>query len=87
MQLGDNFTGSKGAINGADGVPDTISQINPSATYCFKVTAKPNTVIPATNTDQVFRAWLRVLAIKPTGGTIVLGSDRELLFVVPATGN
>ena len=81
-QLADNFTGPKALIAGADGVPDTITDINPAPVYCFKVTPKPNTVIPQTTTEQTFRAWLRVLAIKPDG-TITLGPDREVRFIVP----
>jgi hypothetical protein len=82
-RLADNFTGPKALVMGADGVPDTVTQTNPAPVLCFKVTPKPNTVIPPTATDQTFRAWLRVLAIKP-GGTIVLGPDRDVLFIVPA---
>lgn len=84
-QLADNFIGPKALVAGSDGVPDTIMQINPGPLYCFKVTPKPNAVIPQTTTEQAFRAWLRVLAIKPDG-TIVLGPDREILFIVPPIG-
>jgi hypothetical protein len=81
-ELADNFTGPKALIAGADGVPDTIAQTNPAPVYCFKVTPKPNSVIPQTTTQQTFRAWLRVLAIKPNG-IITLGPDRDVLFIVP----
>ena len=84
-QLADNFIGPKALVVGTDGVPDTITQVNPGPFFCFKVTPKPNTVIPQTTTEQTFRAWLRVLAIKPNG-TIVLGPDREILFIVPPIG-
>ena len=84
-QLADNFSGPQALVAGPDGVPDTITQVNPGPLYCFKVTPKPNTVIPQTTTEQAFRAWLRVIAIKPNG-TIVLGPDREVLFIVPPIG-
>ena len=86
-QLADNFTGPKALVKAADGVNDTIKQVNPGSLYCFNVTPKANKVIPATTDVQTFTAWLKVLAIKPTGGTFALGSDRQVLFVVPPVLN
>jgi hypothetical protein len=80
-QLVDNFSGPK-AIPGADGINDTITQTNVNLLYCFQVTAKANSTVPATSAPQFFHAWLRILAIAPTR-TIALGPDRELFFVVP----
>ncbi|MBL8718144.1 MAG: hypothetical protein JNL79_19340 [Myxococcales bacterium] len=86
-QLADNFTGPKALVKAADSVNDTIKQVNPGSLYCFNVTPKENTtVVPGTDV-KTFKAWLKVLAIKPTGGTLGLGADREVLFVVPPTLN
>ena len=84
-QLADNFTGPNAGA-GPDGINDTITQANPGPLYCFNVTAKATTTVPATNSMQTFHAWLRVLAIKPDG-TLVLGADREVFFLVPAAGS
>jgi hypothetical protein len=86
-QLADNFTGPKALSGPADGVPDTIKQVNPGNLYCFNVTPKANTVIAATADPQTFVAWLKVVAVKPTGGTFALGADREVLFIVPPVLN
>jgi hypothetical protein len=80
-QLADNCTGPSCSV-GSDGTLDTILQVNPDPFYCFNVTPKANSTVPATSAAQIFRAWLRVLAIKP-GGSLVLGQDREVFFLVP----
>jgi hypothetical protein len=86
QQLADNFTGPKALVVGADGVNDTITQINPAPIYCFNVTPKANSTVAATASPQIFRAWLRVQAITPNG-SIALGQDRQILFLVPGAGN
>jgi len=83
-QLADNFTGPK-AVAGADGINDTISQSDLASLYCFNVTPKANSTVPATAAPQVFRAWLRILAVKP-GGSPILGQDRAIFFLVPPGG-
>ncbi len=82
-QLRDNFTGPKALTKAADGVNDTIAAVNPGAYYCFDVTPKANTVVTPKPTVQLFTGWLKVNAIKPTGGTFALGTDRKVLFIVP----
>ena len=86
-KLADDFVGPKALVAGADGVFDTITALNPGSLYCFDVVPKPNTSVVAKTTPQIFRAWLRVLAIKPSGGTYSLGVDREVLFLVPPIVN
>jgi hypothetical protein len=86
-QLADNFTGPKALTKAADGVSDTINQVTPGSLYCFNVTPKENTTITPKADVQTFKAWLKVLAIRPTGGTFVLGADRPVLFVVPPLVN
>ena len=86
-QLADNWVGPKALSAGADGVSDTIKQVNPGNLYCFNVVPKPNTVVPATTSVQTFTAWLKVVAAKPTGGTFALGSDRQVLFLIPPVLN
>jgi len=86
-QLADNYTGPKALSGPADGVWDTIKAVTPGSLYCFDVTPKPNTTVVQKTTAQLFKAWLKVLAIKPTGGTFALGADREVLFIVPPIVN
>lgn len=83
-QLADNFSGPKAGA-GSDGINDTISLSDLASLYCFNVTPKANSTVPATAAPQVFRAWLRILAVKP-GGSPILGEDRAILFLVPAGG-
>jgi len=85
-QVADNFHTPK-AIAGAGDIKETITGVNPGPLYCFNVVPKPNITVVATTDVQIFRAWLRVLAIKPTGGTFTLGSDREVIFLVPPVLN
>jgi hypothetical protein len=82
-QLSDYFTGPKALLASPDGVSDTARGVNPGGVYCFDLTPKPNTTVPRLAAAQVFKAWIRVLAIKPTGGTFALGSDRQVVFIVP----
>jgi hypothetical protein len=87
----DNYTGPK-AIVGADLDKETILGLNPGPLYCFNVVPKPNTTVKPTTAPQVFRANLRTHADKPAppagpGGSFVLGTDREVLFVVPPALN
>lgn len=86
QQLADNFTGPKAIANGPDGVNDTITQDHPGPVYCFNVTPKANSSVAATSSMQVFRAWLRIRAITPNGA-LAFGQDREMFFLVPASGN
>lgn len=85
VQLADNFTGPQAVSGVPDGIFDTIKQVNASPNYCFKVTPKANSLVASTTQQQSFRAWLRVVAIKP-GGSVLLGSDRAIDFFVPPTG-
>ncbi|MGZ3455866.1 MAG: hypothetical protein ACXWUG_02175 [Polyangiales bacterium] len=75
------------ALAGAGDIKETILQVNPGNYYCFSVTPKPNTTVKPTTAPQTFRAWLKVNAVKPAGGTFTLGSDREVLFIVPPVLN
>lgn len=86
-QLADNFLGPRALVAAPDGALDTIRQVSPGPRYCFNVIPKPNTNIPATGAPQMFRAWLRMLAIKPGGGAVALGADRQIQFIVPAAVN
>ncbi len=75
------------ALPGAGDIAETIRQVNPGNYYCFSVVPKPNTGVPATTAPQTFKAYLKVHAVKPTGGTFALGTDREVLFIVPPVLN
>ncbi len=85
-QTADRFTGPK-ALAGTDTVKETILDLVPGPLHCFAVTPKPNTSVPATTSVQIFRANLRAHAQKPTGATSPLGSDREVVFIVPPIVN
>lgn len=84
QQLTDIWSGPKGLIKMQDGINETALGIVPSQKVCFKVIPKPNTMFPQTTSAQVFKA---VLTIKAKNGAspieLVLGSAREILFVVP----
>jgi hypothetical protein len=81
--LADRYTGPK-AITGADGENETITGLNPGKLYCFKVVPKPNTTVPATVDPQTFTAWVSVVGDKiGGGGSVTLGKDRQVLFIVP----
>jgi hypothetical protein len=77
------------ALPGAGDIAETIKAVNPGSFYCFAVTPKPNTTITPGATAKTYRAWLKVNAVKPppAGGTFTLGSDREVLFLVPPAVN
>jgi hypothetical protein len=74
------------ALAGAGDVAETATGIKPGTLYCFDVLPKKNTTVPATTAPQTFRAWLRVYA-ENGSGKIALGTDREVLFVVPPIVN
>ncbi len=80
--LADKYNTPKAAA-GAGDIKETITALNPGKYYCYSVVPKANTTVPATSVVQTFKASLRVLADKPTGGTFILGTDREVLFIVP----
>ena len=80
--LADQRVGPKASSLGTDGVYDTITQTNPGPTFCFKITAKANTTVASTGTDQFYKVWVRVLAVKPNGA-FVLGPDKPVVFYVP----
>ncbi len=84
--LADKYNTPKAAA-GAGDIKETITALNPGKYYCYSVVPKPNTTVAATSVVQTFKASLRVLADKPTGGTFILGSDREVLFIVPPLVN
>jgi hypothetical protein len=73
------------ALAGAGDIAETIREVTPGAFYCFSVVPKPNTTVPATTTAQTFLARLAVTAVKPApaSGTFALGTDRDVLFIVP----
>jgi hypothetical protein len=75
------------ALPGPGDIAETIKQVNPGSFYCFSVVPKPNTTVKATTSPQTFKAFLKVNAVKPTGGTFALGTDREVLFIVPPVLN
>jgi hypothetical protein len=75
------------ALAGAGDIKETIGGLNPGKLYCFQVNPKPNTTVTAKTTPQEFKAFLTVVADKPAGGSISLGTDREVLFIVPPTLN
>jgi len=83
--LADNFTGAQ-ADTGSDGVYDTITNTSLGAFYCFNVTPKANSTVPATTSPQKFHAHLRSRAIRPDG-TFTFGIDRQVIFLVPPGGS
>ncbi len=84
--LADKYSTPK-ALAGAGDIKETITSLNPGKYYCYNVVPKPNTTVVATSVVQTFKATLRVLADKPTGGTFTLGADRDVLFIVPPVIN
>ncbi len=82
----DRFIGPK-AAPGTDAAKETILDVNPGPLHCFAVAPKVNTTVPATLAVQIFKATLRVEAEKPDGTTFTLGTDREVLFLVPPLVN
>jgi hypothetical protein len=82
--LRDNFTGPKALVAAPDGVNDGIAQVGgPQGQYCFRLTPKPNATVPSTVGTQVHKIWLRLLAIRPSGGTHLLGADVPIYFIIP----
>jgi len=75
------------ALSGAGDVKETVGGLNPGRLYCFQLNPKPNTTVTPKTTPQQFKAFLTVLADKPSGGAISLGTDREVLFIVPPSLN
>lgn len=75
------------AVTGAGDIKETIGGLNPGKLYCFQLNPKPNTTVIPKTTPQEFKAFLSVVADKPSGGSISLGTDREVLFIVPPTLN
>ena len=88
-QLADRWVGPKALAAGTDGVWDTIKAVNPGSLYCFNVVPKANTIVTPTSSAQIFTGWLKVLAQKPAPatGTFALGTDRQVLFIVPPIVN
>ena len=84
--LKDKYRSPK-ALAGAGDITETIGGLNPGKLYCFAVNPKPNTTVAPKTTPQQFKAFLTVQADKPAGGTITLGTDREVLFIVPPSLN
>ncbi|HRI65492.1 MAG TPA: hypothetical protein PK156_14690 [Polyangium sp.] len=84
MQLTDIWSGPKGDIKMQDGVNETALGIVPGQKVCFQVVPKGNTTIPQNAGAQIFRATLIVRAkngLSPSD--LILGTPREVLFVVP----
>jgi len=86
MQLRDNFNDPKAIAYVTDGIWDTISEVGGpmGLTYCFNVTLNPNTTVPQTAATKTFKAWMRLVAIKPGGATQIIGADVPIYFTVPA---
>jgi hypothetical protein len=67
-----------------DTINETALGITPGQKLCFKVVPKPNTSIPQVAGAQVFKATLTVKAKNgPTAPELVVGSPREIAFIVP----
>jgi hypothetical protein len=81
--LQDNFTGPRATTRTPDGAWDTIADVQFNQPYCFSVRPKPNATVGLIASPQVFHAWLRFYAVKPVGGTYILGADRPVDFLVP----
>ncbi|MGZ3418052.1 MAG: hypothetical protein ACXVEE_09325 [Polyangiales bacterium] len=75
------------AVLPAGDIDETIGGLNPGKLYCFAVNPKENTTVPPKTTPQTFKAFLTVVADKSGGGSISLGTDREVLFIVPPSLN
>ncbi len=84
QQLTDIWSGPKGLIKVQDAVNETALGVTPTQKVCFKILPKPNTTILQTTSAQVFKAVLTVKARNGAAPTeLVLGSPREIVFVVP----
>lgn len=83
-QLDDLWSGPKGLVNIQDAVNETALGVTPSQKVCFKILPKPNTTLPQGPTAQVFKATLTIKARNGAAPVeLVLGTPRDLLFVVP----
>ncbi|MBX3183363.1 MAG: hypothetical protein KIT72_03650 [Polyangiaceae bacterium] len=82
--LEDNWADKYGVLPGSDGVNETVRDLVPGTRVCFRIVPKPNTTVPQTYNAQVLSVRLRVLA-KNEGqdDELLLGSPREVLFVIP----
>ncbi len=80
--LEDNFTGPL-ATAGGDGTPDTFKQVGGGEKVCFDVIPKMNTTVQNAGAPQFYHAQLQVEAYTPSGGTITLGTPRDVFFLVP----
>jgi hypothetical protein len=78
--LRDDYTGPK-ATAGADGTLDTLPGIN-GHRICFDVVPKTNATVMPLPDPQIFRAQLQVKGVG-AGGSINLGTPREVFFLVP----
>jgi len=81
-QLKDKYHSPK-ALAGAGDISETIGGLNPGKLYCFVVTPKANTTVLPTTDPQTFKAFLTVQGDKSGGGAVTLGTDREVVFIVP----
>ena len=83
-QLDDLWSGPKGLVNVQDAVNETALGVTPSQKVCFKIVVKPNTTLPQGPTAQVFKATLTIKARNGAAPVeLVLGTPRDVLFVVP----
>lgn len=84
MQLTDIWSGPKGDVKVQDGINETALGIVPGQKVCFQVVPKQNTSIQQNGGAQVFRASLIVRAKNGVAPSeLVLGTPREILFLVP----
>lgn len=85
-QIDDLWGNVYGTLPGADGYDETVKDIQPGLVdrVCFRVVAKQNNIITQTDEVQIAKATLSVLAT-PEGETdeLVVGSPRDVLFIVP----
>jgi hypothetical protein len=79
--LRDDYAGPK-AAPGMDGTLDTFPGVGGTERVCFDVVPKSNTAVMPTGDPQIFRAQLQVKGVA-AGGTINLGTPREVFFLVP----
>ncbi len=85
-QVRDYWTGPKGALLGGDTVDETFQAITPTQRLCFDIKVIPNTTIKPLPTVQTFRATLQVKAKVGKFGEVKFGAPRDVLFVIPPTG-
>ncbi len=85
-QVRDYWKGPKGALFGGDTVDETFQGIIPTQRVCFDIKVIPNTTIKPLPTVQTFRATLQVKAKVGKFGEVKFGAPRDVLFVIPPTG-